>query len=286
MPKNPASPTTINPPEGWKDGGGGYFMQALEPTGEKVSLVRFQDVVQWLIAKREEPYQAVMRFMATQGQTSNINTVYFLKRDDYAEKVAVRPIGTGIRIPRDGERVELLDERGKPVVDDGRTAAQIVEEFRVKEVAQKSKILLDIPPMPEYLQPAPFHGTREERLAVTWQQAHAMWGWGTVANAGTTVDAAGPAFSFSQAFIALCKARKTRKGDAWTNDEKATLYDEVQRFPKRKSGLFDAMANALGLATAEAVRLKARQHKQAQDDARQAAAGVTQVRGGKKVINQ
>lgn len=146
-------------------------------------------------------------------------------------------------------------------------------------------------------------------LAVRHDLAHRLWDWGAVGAAEVDANAASappaeqpgsstsdetiapseaqpPAFVFTSEFVSLCEARKGRKGDAWTDDEKATLYAERQRFPKRTSGLFDAMAHALGLDTAEAVRLKVREYKQAQDDARQAAANVTQVRGGKKVVNQ
>ena len=120
-------------------------------------------------------------------------------------------------------------------------------------------------------------------LAIPRALAHSLWGWGTVTEDGKAVKAAGPAFDFSQAFIALCEARKTRKGDAWTNDEKATLQAEVKRFPNRAKGLREAIAQALGLGSAEAVSQILREYKQAQDDARKAAANVVQVRDGKKV---
>lgn len=146
-------------------------------------------------------------------------------------------------------------------------------------------------------------------FAIRHELAHKLWGWGAVhdsavdAKATTTQLSAAadssasgaptapstvqkPDIEFTDGFLSLCESRKGRKGDAWTDDEKRTLFIERWRFPKRKKGLFEAMAQALGLDSAEAVRLKVREYKKAQADARQAAANVTQVRGGKKVVNQ
>lgn len=137
-------------------------------------------------------------------------------------------------------------------------------------------------------------------LAVRHDLAHKLWGWGVVdaaavdANAASAPPAVTPgsstndetiapaeaqksAFVFTAEFDQLCEARKGRKGDSWTDQEKNILWAEICKFPNRTQGLREAMAKALGLKDAEAVSKLVRGKKRPAK-----LAAVTTVIDGKK----
>lgn len=250
MPKNPASPIKINPPEGWKDDWSWGLLRGKNQDGHAVDLLSLEALRRWIQARQGLPRDEAEAVIAAAWPSSGID-LYWLQFDTWAHRM-----------------------RGTPLTNENRAGVQCASQ-RQSELSELRAAFK-----------SPDEPSARQRLAITCQLANELFGWGTATDDGKTVEAAGPAFDFSQDFLTLCGARKDKKGRAWTDDEKATLYAEMERLPKRDSAVTEAVAKALGLATAEAVRLKVREYKQAQDDARKLAANVMQVRNGKKVVNR
>lgn len=289
-PTKPTSPPTVTPEAGWELHSEHGFMRC--GPGPNDRLVRIADVVLWLMNEKELScglaVEAVCNALFGLGASDD---QLFIVDTGNAKPVTQETSFFYVPIVSfwEAEPTGTTDDLGLPgAVKAMRTCWGNVRT-PLDETHMGSHLL--------------------KPLAVRFELAHKLWGWGTVgavavdANAASTPPTETPgsstndetiapaeaqklAFVFTAEFDQLCEARKGRKGDAWADDEKATLCEEVGRFPKRKSGLHEAMAKALGLGTAEAVRLKVREYKQAQADARKSAAKVTQVRDGKRVVNQ
>lgn len=268
--KKPTTPTKINPPEGWKDGGG-YFMQALEPTGEKVSLVRFQDVVQWLIVKRGEPLNAVMRFMKDQVQAAGVEAIYLLKREDYAEKKKTRPINTGDRLPQDGEKKLIpLGEHVQVSATDFKTTemprfhlATSAEAVVMVDTQKDDANFLHVPLLAPFLLPLPKRGSVNERLAISQTKAHELWGWGRVVEGAdsvakvTQLHAVPDTNAEPENWAQLIEFRKKHLGAEWSIKQKNIVANKAKTrtaVPGSK-GVKEAMAGELGCSVARINKL-------------------------------
>ena len=88
MPTKPASPTTINPPEGWKDGEGFGFLYGHDAQGQPVDLVRLSDLVRWLQNTRKLSRKAALQVVIDALPTDTMQHLYRLQPGDGAALVS------------------------------------------------------------------------------------------------------------------------------------------------------------------------------------------------------
>lgn len=223
-PKKPASPAKIVPPDGWKDGEGFGFLASLDANGEKVPLVRLHDLAAWLC--KSLPLKTAVDTICTALSMAGISAVYELDAIDFAQ-----PYGRDM-----GVWSEFAPERTTEELAANLRAQWLMPDFKLSQLVNVNGF------------PVEFDKTRESAfdyvgrssslgsLAVTHELAHALWGWGSVAevvrlHAVPKVDAqskALPSGAAPGANVGKDGIRVRIPGTPWTDEQETQLQQDFK----------------------------------------------------------
>lgn len=273
MPKKPASPATINPPEGWKDVTGLGVLRGRDSRADFVDLVNLNQVIAWYGDTRKIPTNSLVDRLVELWPQSPMS-LYVTCAEDYATRHTVSGLDDFRKVvnpPEPKPPGTRIDMRGTIVGYENyqeETFRQAYERLQREEEQRKAQKLLEVewPRVPSHVfesapkkRPAPV----VDRLAIAWADAHKLFGWGTLAAAGvqdakhTSTDAP-PAKKLKQHELApewTGQRLKNRKAElkrdgvkdfiARLSKESGLPMREVSRRIKSSEGVVGNMATQL-----------------------------------------
>lgn len=239
-PTKPDSPRKINQPKGWKDSVGIGFLGAKGAQGQHVPLVFVHDLAAWMLASK--PLKQVTQDICTAIELHGLDGLFFTQTDDWAIACAA---------PSEWDAFAGKTDASKIAARFG--VAWNMSPWELERLVNTSGQQVEF--SAENSSPFEFSrrkGSPTSSIAVTYDLAHKLWGWGAVdepAVVPLAIETMQPA-----TWAELVRYRKANDGHAWTMSMRGILVaEEKRRNEAGRTGVRKAMASELGAMTVSAL---------------------------------
>lgn len=287
MPKKPASPkTTISPPEGWADAEGYGLLYGLDADGKPVPLVRYLDVFDWYCKANLMPLKVAAKTILQSWPDCQMH-VYFLCKDDYAERHCVSSFEDVQRIVQQPPVLLAVAENARPMKSGGgpfklafagqvagydplETAQEALARGQREQAASAADLVVSAPlDLFASNRAAPKEKTMGHRLALTYHDAHRVFGWGTALGAAAGAEMPGELDKTTAGVLAdgvTQSRKKVSHADIepeWTGERLAVRQTQLKRqcAERGERNYTELLSSESGLPLREITR-RIKSHKQ------------------------
>lgn len=218
----PDSPRKINQPKGWKDSVGIGFLGAKGAQGQHVPLVFVHDLAAWMLASK--PLKQVTQDICTAIELHGLDGLFFTQTDDWAIACAA---------PSEWDAFAGKTDASKIAARFG--VAWNMSPWELERLVNTPGQKVEF--SAENSSPFEFSrrkGSPTSSIAVTYDLAHKLWGWGTVDAAAVDANAAGVTdlqAGVPEAAPAKPKAKERISLDWKSEETKAAFLDAFEKAP-------------------------------------------------------